>query len=93
VSISRGSPKQALVSANFTAGRCHRCSTKTRKVVYVWKAGEGRRLYDAHCPRCGFQLSQTTLANMKDPVIKREDPVFHEVKIDVDFDSMEVTWR
>ena len=79
------------MSKSMTAGRCHPCSSKHQKVVYVWKATKSRRLYDAHCPKCDTLLSQTTLANMKNPAIIKKDPVFHGIVID--FDQMEVVWK
>jgi len=56
----------------YTAGRC-----RISGFVYVWKAGRGRRLYQAGCPAHPMcQLRQTCLRNIKHPNIRAQEPTF-----------------
>ena len=65
------------MSAHLTAGRCWPCQGKrSRPIVYQWRAGRGRRLFNAYCPKCQNELSQTVVSTMKNPVIMTSSPWF-----------------
>lgn len=64
------------MSVKLTSGRCRCMEHGRRPVVWQWKAGKGRRLFNAHCTYCGNRLVQTCVPNMKNPVIMSSEPVF-----------------
>ena len=69
------------MSPRYTHGRCRACEKRfaakgRRPIVYRWLAGPTRRIYMARCPRCGESLAQTTVSNMRRPIIRDEMPRF-----------------
>jgi hypothetical protein len=63
--------------AKLTSGRCRHCQgQKMHAIVYQWKAGKGRRLFNAICPRCNNELEQTCVPNMKTKIIMQAEPKF-----------------
>ena len=63
--------------SKLTSGRCNHCQRGNQiPLVYQWKAGKGRRLFNAYCPRCDNLLDQTCVSNMKRVHVFDREPVF-----------------
>ena len=60
----------------LTTGKCPKCSKRFKRIVaYQWKAGHGRRLYNARCNTCMTRLDQTCLPNAKNFILRPNDPI------------------